>query len=79
MSDEMMNNMMIWMMGPWWFLGWILIVGLIVAIILAVVWTVRGAGGTTQQTENPLDILQRRLARGEISPEEFETIKRQLG
>lgn len=75
----MMNDdMMIWMMGPWWFLGWVLAVGLIVAIILTVVWMVRRADGTAQQTEIPLDILQRRLARGEISPEEFSTIKHQL-
>ena len=48
----------------------------LVAIVLVVVWTVNRSrpGGT----ENPLDILKRRYARGEITKEEYERMKQEL-
>lgn len=72
------GNMMDWMMGSWWLFGWILTITLIAGVILAIVWTVRQTSRPTAPTETPLDILKRRLARGEITPDQFETIKRQL-
>ncbi len=52
------------------------------AFIALVVWVVRtvarpreaGGGGT----QNPLDIAKNRYARGEISKEEFEQLKKDL-
>ena len=72
------GGMMYWMITPWWLFGWALTITLIVGVILAVVWTVRQTSRPTAPTETPLDILKRRLARGEITPEQFETIKRQV-
>jgi len=37
-----------------------------------------GAAPSTGQVEAPLDILKRRLAKGEISREEYEALKKEL-
>ena len=78
------------MMGDGWWGGgwWILMVALMVlfwgAVIGVVVWVVtqasrggRGDGGRGD-TSRALDIAQERYARGEISREEFEQIRRDL-
>ncbi|MEJ2637750.1 MAG: SHOCT domain-containing protein [Calditrichia bacterium] len=67
-------------MGFGWIFG-ILLIGL-------VIWAVTGfAGGRTFQTggnghissgESPLDVLKKRYARGEISREQYEEMKRDL-
>ena len=63
-----------WMVfgGLWMVAFWGIVVGL-------VVWAVtRMAGGSTREDssrETPIDIAKRRLADGEISYEEFETIR----
>lgn len=57
--------------------SWALIIG---GIVLLVVWFVRNAGkaiGPSSQT--PLDILKARHAKGEITKEQFDSIKRDLG
>ena len=77
-SGMMGGGMMGGMMAPWPFLGWALVIGVIVLIMLAIVWTVRRSSGSIQPTETPLGILKRRLASGEIALEQFETMKRQL-
>ena len=77
-SGMMGGNMMGWMMAPLWFLGWALVIGIVIAVVLAIVWTVRRSSGPGHPTETPLDILKRRYARGEISAEQFETMKHQL-
>ncbi len=81
-----MHDMMGWggWMIPW---GWILIVILVVILIYALA----GRGGQrpsdssgalykgkTQDVETPLDILKKRYARGEISREDFEQMKKDL-
>ena len=78
MGEGMMGSGTLWTLSPWWFLGWALLIGVIVAIVLAVAWAVRRPGRSAEPGETPLDILKRRYARGEISPEQFETMKRQL-
>jgi len=79
----MMGNQM--MYGPYgggmWmffhFFFWILV---IIGVVLLIVWIARqphryerGHG-----EESPLDILRKRYARGEISKEEFERIKKDI-
>ncbi|GIV73921.1 MAG: hypothetical protein KatS3mg049_2477 [Caldilinea sp.] len=73
------------MMGPWgWsgmWLGWLLMVGFTVAVILLIVWLVRlsvasrnenvDEGRVMQRGESALEILRARYARGEISKEEY--------
>ena len=64
--------------GGWMILVWIIIVGLIVWGVIALV----RHSGTTQygssSGRSPLDIAKERYARGEITKEEFEQIKRDL-
>lgn len=77
------GGMMSWGMGLWMFLGMVLWVLLLVALILLVVWVVRQFSGVVVQPPPPredsaLEILRKRYARGEISKEEFEEKKRDL-
>jgi putative membrane protein len=81
------------MMGPWmmgWFgfpfIGGIVMLLSLVLIIGGVVWLVqslaRGSGQPwigTPAGESPLDILRRRYAKGEITGEQFEQMRRDLG
>ncbi len=81
-----MHDMMGWggWMIPW---GWILIVILVVVLIYALA----GRGGhrpsdpsrgshmeEQQDLETPLNIVKKRYARGEISREDFEQMKKDL-
>ncbi len=74
-----------WGYGMGW-LGMILMalfwVAVIVGIILLIRWIFVSTGakghGTTSE-DSPLEILKRRYARGDISKEEFEQKKKDLG
>ena len=70
--------------GGW---GVLMVIGMLlfwVLVIAAVVWVVReltsqrpsrgsgGLGGTDARADDPLQILDRRLADGSISPEDYE-------
>jgi putative membrane protein len=81
-----MHDMMGWgmWMGPW---GWVLIVILVVILIYALAGRTgqcppqpsRGSHMEEKQAlETPLDILKKRYARGEISREDFEQMKKDL-
>lgn len=70
-----------WGYGPGLFGGgiislifWILV---IVGIVLLVKWLAGSHGGKSEN--KPLDILKERYAKGEISKEEFEAKKKDLG
>ncbi len=70
-------------MGWWWVFGsmwmlvfWAIIIGLVVWGVKQ--FTVGGAGGRPSG-DTPLEIAQKRLARGEITREEFDQIKIGLG
>lgn len=57
--------------------SWALIIG---GIVLLVVWFVRNTGkANSASSQSPLDILKARYARGEITKEQFNAIKRDLG
>ncbi|GAB4577351.1 MAG: hypothetical protein Fur0022_00820 [Anaerolineales bacterium] len=84
-SDGMMNggpmtdgNMMNWMMAPVWILGWLLTLGVVVGIVLAVVWVVRQGKHPGKPEDTPLEILKRRYAQGEISKEQYQEMRQQL-
>jgi uncharacterized membrane protein len=67
------------MMGP----GWLLLVSwlaVILGAVLVLVWGARQSGREKSPTseEAPLTILQRRYARGELSPEEYQRIRADL-
>jgi len=80
------GGMMGGMMGGWnynplgWILAlvaWLLIVG---GIVWLVVWLVRNMSGTTQptRTDAAIEILKARYARGEITKEQFNEMKKDL-
>jgi uncharacterized membrane protein len=79
MMDCMMGGMMQGgMMGLWGLIGLVLLVGLAAVVALGVIWLVRRSGSVSPATETPLEILKRRLAEGEITPEQFNTMKHEL-
>ena len=66
----------------WWMVFWmVLFWGVLVALV---VWGVKkltergNSGSSTSEKRDPLDIAKERYARGEISREEFEQIKKDL-
>ncbi|HEX7401398.1 MAG TPA: SHOCT domain-containing protein [candidate division Zixibacteria bacterium] len=59
----------------WSLLLWILV---ILGAIVLVKWLLEKDKRTSESGENPLEILKRRYARGEIDREEFEQKKRDL-
>ena len=63
--------------GGWMIIVWIVIIGLIVWGVIALV---RRSGSTTDagSKQTPLDIAKERYARGEITKEQFDQIKRDL-
>ncbi len=63
--------------GGWMMIFWVVIIALIVWGIIALVK--RGTSTSdTPQKRDPLDIAKERYAKGEISKEEFEQIKKDL-
>ncbi len=71
-------------MGWWMMFGGLLMLVFWGGIIALVVWGVKklvergGSGSDTAQKRDPLDIAKERYARGDISREEFEQIKKDL-
>jgi uncharacterized membrane protein len=49
------------------------------AVILLTIWAIRGFSGPKRSGESAIDTLRKRLAAGEISPEDFEKTKKALG
>lgn len=68
-----------WMMfgGIWMLIFWGAIIALVVWVVKKL--TERGAAGSAnQQKRGPLDIAKERYAKGEISKDEFEQMKKDL-
>lgn len=75
----MMNGM--GSMGPLMWIFMILFWGVVIfGLVFAVRWILgrSKAGGESVGPETALEILKKRFARGEISKEEFERMKREL-
>lgn len=64
--------------SPWYWLGWVLVIGALFGTVAALIWAIRSLGRTAPQLETPLAILQRRFAGGEITREQFAAMKKQL-
>jgi putative membrane protein len=65
-------------------LGLVLTVGLIALIVLGIRWLIRqdraagGGAATPELPEDPMEVLRRRYASGEIDDEEYERRRRTL-
>jgi uncharacterized membrane protein len=62
---------------------WIIVIALVIAVVYLIVRVrkntgVKGRASGSARTETPLHIAQKRYAQGEISKEEYETIKKSL-
>ena len=65
------------MFGGWMIIVWVIIIGLIVWGVIA--FTRHSSFGTTSgSNRTPLEIAKERYAKGEISQEEYERIKKDL-
>lgn len=67
----MMNGFM----GFGWFF-WIIVVGLVIWAVIQM--SSKNQNITSGSSETPLDILKKRYAKGEITKEEYENMKRDL-
>lgn len=76
-----------WMHGgyglPFWWVGAGLRLLFMAAVVTGIIYLFRNfsrrGDWRSHRGESPLEILQKRYARGEISKEEFEEMKRNLG
>lgn len=83
MSTFTLAQFMHWSAWGWFWMALIMIFGIIIVVLLVFLITrtpfqSRGGSGRIEG-ETPLEIANRRYAAGEISQEEFENIKRDLG
>jgi len=62
--------------GGFMWLFWILIIVVIVVVLKAVMGN--DSQGTATKADSPLEILQKRYARGEIEEEEFNRRRKEL-
>ena len=67
--------------GSWAIFGMVMMIAFWVGLIALAVWGIESFRPRHNQArgESPLDIARRRYAGGEISREEFEQIRRDLG
>ncbi|MHB9094246.1 MAG: SHOCT domain-containing protein [Eubacteriales bacterium] len=67
-------------MGIWMIIGWIVTAVVIVFAIYGLIILLRrsDAGVSPGKSISPFDILKERLARGEITSEEYNSIKEEL-
>jgi len=68
--------------GGWWMMGlgmlfWVVIIGLAVWAIVRFTGSHRTAQGEPH-SEDPLELLKRRLARGDVDETEYQRIKEHL-
>ena len=72
------GNMMYYGHGGGIFMGMLVFLILIVGIVYLVVIGAKPKGSPGASDEKPLDILKRRYAKGEITKDEYERMKKDL-
>lgn len=78
-GSGMMGGAMGWFGGLFMLLFWGLVIAGIVFLLFRLIGA--GKGGSSHplaRSESPADILKKRYARGEISKEEFESMRRDI-
>ncbi len=61
-----------WGMHFWWWVFWV------VFLLILSYYLIRDSSKEARKPDDPLEILKRRYARGEISKEEYEEMKKDL-
>ena len=79
----MMNNGYYGGMGGFGFLGFLFMIlwwAFIIALVIAAIkWLTRGSRGSRSTGEkSPMEILKERYARGEITKDEYQEIRKEL-
>lgn len=66
--------------GPWMFFHFFFWILVIIGVILLIVWIVRQSGtrAGARGEETALDILNKRYARGELSKEDYEKMRKDI-
>ncbi len=66
--------------GMWMFFHFLFWTLVVIGVILLIVWVVRQTGKVTSghAEESALDILKKRYARGEITKEEYDKVKKDI-
>lgn len=68
------------LMGGWgMLLVWLLLIGVVVLAVVALTRAAQGRPSHQSEAEAALAILRRRLAAGEITPQEFDELRHKLG
>ena len=67
--------------GDAWSGLWMAVVAILLlgGLLLLGVWAIRASSGSARGGNAAMDTLRKRLASGEISPEEFEKTRKALG
>lgn len=60
-------------------LVWLLLIGVVVFVVVALTRSAQSQAPRQSGADATLDILRRRLAAGEITPDEFDELRRKLG
>ena len=61
-------------------IGWTFMILFLAALVLAIIWLYKQVKGEEKEVlEKPLDILKKRYAAGEITKEQFEEMKKDIG
>jgi putative membrane protein len=59
--------------------GWLFQILIFVAFFLVVWWVIKSSTGKSEiKQSKPIDILKRRLAKGEITKKQFEELKKEI-
>lgn len=60
--------------------GFIFFVAIIIGVILLIVWLIRRTGYNTTEkpSSRPIEILKERYAKGELTKEQYENMKKEL-
>jgi putative membrane protein len=72
--------MEVWVMGPGWEMnlgGWVWM-GIWIFALVVMVWFITRSPDAHRSTQEPLEILRTRFARGEINQAEYEQARRVL-
>lgn len=73
MNDIYYNHMF-----GWGIIGFPMMILFWGAVIMIIIWAIRGSRNSNENGKSALDILKERYAKGEITKEEFESKKKDI-